>query len=103
MRKGILALSVGSALLLALFVSRTSGQAQAGQAAPNVVVICGNCEGSLFGTTAERGMLLMKPGRDSGAGELWFYSYTTDTNPRLVGHLPAVGTRISWGRRAPKE
>jgi hypothetical protein len=102
MRKGILAFSVFSALLLALFVSRVNGQTQAAQPAPNLVVMCGNCEGSLFGLTAERGMLLMKAGRD-GAGELWFYSYTTETKPKLVGHLPAVGTPIGWGRRAPHE
>jgi hypothetical protein len=99
MRKGILAFSVVSALLLALFVSRVSGQAQA---ASSVVVICGNCEGSLFGTTAERGMVLMKGGRDSG-GELWFYSFTTETPPKLIGNLPSVGAPIQWGRRASKE
>ena len=99
MRKGILALSVFSALLLALFVSRVDGQTQA---ASSLVVICGNCEGSLFGTTAERGMLLMKGGRESG-GELWFYSFTTGTPPLLVGNLPSVGVPIQWGRRASKE
>lgn len=99
MRKGILAISVFSALLLALFVSRLSGQTQS---APDVVVMCGNCEGSLFGTTQERGMLLMKGGRD-GAGELWFYSFTTETKPKLVGHLASVGAPIVWGRRAPRE
>ena len=99
MRKGILAIGVFSTLLLALFVSRLNGQTPA---AFNVVVVCGNCEGSLFGLTAERGMLLMKSGREN-SGELWFYSYTTDTQPKLVGHLPAVGTPIKWGRRAPNE
>lgn len=102
MRKGILGMSVVGALLLALFVARTNGQSQATQTASDLVVICGNCEGSLFGVTAERGMLLMKAGRDNG-GELWFYSYTTDTKPRLVGHLPAVGRPITWGRGAPRE
>ena len=99
MRKRILAISVFSALVLALFVSRLNGQTQA---ASSVVVVCGNCEGTLFGLTAERGMLLLKSGRES-AGELWFYSYTRDTNPRLVGHLPAVGTPIKWGRNGPNE
>jgi hypothetical protein len=99
MRKRILAISVFSALLLALFVSRLNGQTQA---ASSVVVVCGNCEGSLFGLTAERGMLLMKSGRES-AGELWFYSYTSGTTPTLVGHLPAVGAPIKWGRKAPNE
>ena len=99
MRKRILAISVFSALVLALFVSRLNGQTQA---ASSVVVVCGNCEGSLFGLTAERGMLLLKSGRES-AGELWFYSYTRDANPRLVGHLPAVGTPIKWGRNGPNE
>jgi hypothetical protein len=102
MWKGILATSVAGALLMALFVARTNGQAQAAQAASDVVVICGNCEGSLFGITQERGMLLMKAGREN-AGELWFYSYTTETKPRLVGHLPAVGRPIAWGRGAPRE
>jgi hypothetical protein len=99
MRTRILAISVVSALLLALFVSRLNGQTQE---ASSVVVVCGNCEGSLFGLTAERGMLLMKPGRES-AGELWFYSYTRDRNPTLVGHLPAVGAPIKWGRKGPNE
>jgi hypothetical protein len=99
MRKGILAISVFSALLLALFVSRLNGQTQT---APSLIVMCGDCPGSLFGVTAERGMLLMKSGRDSD-GELWFYSFTTNTTPTLVGHLPAVGKPINWGRRAPKE
>ena len=99
MRKGILAFSVFSALLLALFVSRVSGQTPA---APSLVVICGNCEGGLFGKTNERGMLLMKGGRESG-GELWFYSFTTDTEPKLVGNLPSVGASIQWNRRASRE
>lgn len=99
MSKRILAICLFSALVLALLVSRVNGQAPA---APNLVVMCGNCEGSLFGTTGERGMLLMKAGPNT-SGELWFYSFTTETKPKLVGHLASVGTPIQWGRRAPKE
>lgn len=99
MRKRILGISVFSALLLALLVSRLNGQTQA---APSLVVMCGDCPGSLFKLTAERGMLLMSAGRDS-EGELWFYPFTPGSTPLLVGHLPAVGKAIVWNRRVPNQ
>lgn len=99
MRKGILAISVFGALLLALSVSRLNGQTQA---APNVIVMCGDCPGSLFNLTAEHGMLLMNAAHD-GKGELWFYSFTTGTKPLLVGTLPALGRPIDWNRRGSNQ
>jgi hypothetical protein len=57
--------------------------------------MCGDCPGSLYKLTAERGMLLMKvDGED--AGDLWFYSFTPDSSPLRVGRLPGVGKPIIW-------
>ena len=99
MRKRILAIGLISAVLTALLVSRVNGQTQA---APSLVVICGDCPGDLFKLTAERGMLLMAAGHENN-GDLYFYSFTPGSSPRLIGHLPAVGRPIEWGRRSSKE
>jgi hypothetical protein len=95
MRNRILAIGVFSALLLSLVVSRLSGQGHSG---PNLVVMCGDCPGSLFKVTAEQGMLLMQAGGEND-GQLWFYSFTPGTAPLQVGRLPAVGRPIVWQKR----
>ena len=96
MKKQMLVAGVFSALLLAFLISaphtRLNGQTQP---ASSLVVICGDCPGTYFKLTAERGMLLMKAeGQD--AGDLWFYSFTTESRPQLIGRLPAVGKSIIW-------
>jgi hypothetical protein len=67
---------------------------------PTVIVMCGDCPGSLFSLTAERGMLLMKAGNDGG-GDLWFYPFTPGSKPLMVGLLPTVGKPIQWAKHQP--
>lgn len=101
--KQLFAVGVFSAVLFGIAVlaqtARRDGQTGSD---PNVIVMCGDCPGSLFSLTAERGMLLMKVGNEGpGAGDLWFYPFTPGTGPIMVGRLPALGKPIVWNRRNP--
>ena len=99
--KRLFAVGVFSAVLLfGIVFAQTSRRDSQPTTDPNVLVMCGDCPGSLFKLTAERGMLLMKSGGDD-PGDLWFYPFTPGSSPILVGRLPELGKPIIWRPRNP--
>ncbi len=103
MMKRLLVIGGFSAVLYGLYWLAPPARL-AGQSAnpPSVLVMCGDCPGSLFSLTAGRGMLLMKTGPQD-SGELWFYPFTPGAKPLPVGRLPGVGQPIVWSKTASRE